>query len=185
MSTSTRGRLLLAGPSLEDPNFRRTVVFMIEHDPDGALGLVLNRPSPFEVAEALPGWEDLSVTPTAVFVGGPVEQGAVIGLGRLLAEDPPVGVTPVHGPVGVLDLDADPQLLVGDLGGVRLFTGYAGWGPGQLEGELALGGWLVLDAEPGDVFTDRPDDLWRRVLARQPDPALARLAHYPDDPTVN
>jgi putative transcriptional regulator len=85
----------------------------------------------------------------------------------------------------VLDLEADPMRLLGDVEGVRLFTGYAGWGPGQLEGEIALGGWLVLDAEPGDVTTTDPDDLWRAVLRRQADHDLVLLSRYPDDPSVN
>jgi putative transcriptional regulator len=180
----TGGRLLLAGPGLEDPNFRRTVVFMIEHNEDGALGLVLNRPSPIDLEEAIPQWADLAAAPRAVFVGGPVEQGAVLGLG-VVGDEVPDGVTPVHAGIGVLDLEADPMHLLGDVEGIRLFTGYAGWGPGQLEGEIALGGWLIVDAEPGDVTTTEPDDLWRAVLRRQADPDLALLAMYPDDPSVN
>ena len=175
-SAPTRGRLLVAGPPLEDPNFRRTVVFMIEHNEDGALGVVLNRPSPIDLADAVPQW---------AFIGGPVEQGAVLGLGRLVAEEPPEGLTPVHAGIGVLDLEADPVRLVGDVGGVRLFTGYSGWGPGQLEDELAMGGWFVVDAEPDDVTTTEPDDLWRAVLRRQPDDDLARLALFPDDLSAN
>jgi len=180
----TGGRLLLAGPSLEDPNFRRTVVFMIEHNDDGALGLVLNRPSPIDLEEAIPQWADLAAAPRTVFVGGPVEQGAVLGLG-VVADEVPDGVTPVNAGIGVLDLEADPLRLLGEVTGVRLFTGYAGWGPGQLDGELAMGGWLVVDAEPGDVTTTEPDDLWRAVLRRQPDPDLKLLAMLPDDLSVN
>lgn len=184
-SAPTRGRLLVAGPPLEDPNFRRTVVFMIEHNEEGALGVVLNRPSPIDLADAVPQWAELAAKPPAVFIGGPVEQGAVLGLGRLVAEDPPEGLTPVHAGIGVLDLEADPVRLVGDVGGVRLFTGYSGWGPGQLEDELAMGGWFVVDAEPDDVTTTEPDDLWRAVLRRQPDDDLARLALFPNDLSAN
>lgn len=184
-STPTRGRLLVAGPPLDDPNFRRTVVFMIEHTDEGALGVVLNRPSPIDLVDAIPQWLTLAADPPAVFIGGPVEQGAVLGLGRQAGTDAPDALTPIESGIGVLDLEADPDVLVGDLAGVRLFTGYAGWGPGQLEGELALGGWFVVDAEPGDVTTDDPDRLWRTVLARQPDPDLALLSRYPDDPSVN
>lgn len=184
-STPTRGRLLVAGPPLEDPNFRRTVVFMIEHNDDGALGVVLNRPSPIDIADALPQWVGLAAAPPAVFIGGPVEQGAVLGLGRLVDDAAPEGLTPVHAGIGVLDLEADPARLQGDVGGVRLFTGYAGWGPGQLEAELAMGGWFVVDAEPSDVTTTAPDDLWRAVLRRQPDEDLALLALFPDDLSAN
>jgi putative transcriptional regulator len=182
---ATGGRLLLAGPNLEDPNFRRTVVFMIEHNDDGALGLVLNRPSPIDLTEVVPQWADLAADPPSVFVGGPVEQNAVLGLGRVVADEPPEGVTPVHAGIGVLDLEADPLLLLGDVAGVRLFSGYAGWGPGQLDGELAMGGWIVVDADPGDVTTTDPDDLWRAVLRRQPDEELARLSLFPDDISTN
>lgn len=184
-STPTRGRLLVAGPPLEDPNFRRTVVFMIEHNDDGALGVVLNRPSPIDIADALPQWVGLAAAPPAVFIGGPVEQGAVLGLGRLVDDAAPEGLTPVHAGIGVLDLEADPARLLGDVGGVRLFTGYAGWGPGQLEAELAMGGWFVVDAEPSDVTTTAPDDLWRAVLRRQPNEDLALLALFPDDLSAN
>ena len=184
-STQTRGRLLVAGPPLEDPNFRRTVVFMIEHNEEGALGVVLNRPSPIDLADTLPQWVGLAAAPPAVFIGGPVEQGSVLGLGRLVEDAAAEGLTPVRAGIGVLDLETDPVRLLGDVVGVRLFTGYAGWGAGQLEGELALGGWFVVDAEPTDITTTVPDDLWRTVLARQPDPDLALLARYPDDPSVN
>ena len=181
----TRGRLLVAGPMLEDPNFRRTVVFMVEHNEEGALGLVLNRPSPLDVADTLPAWLDLAASPANLFVGGPVEQGSVLGLGRTTGDDAAATTTPVHAGVAVLDLEADPTVLVGDVAGVRLFTGYAGWGPGQLEGEMAVGGWIVVDAEPEDVVTDDPAGLWRAVLRRQPDEDLALLALYPDDVSVN
>jgi putative transcriptional regulator len=175
----------VAGPPLEDPNFRRTVVFMIEHTDDGALGVVLNRPSPIDLTEALPDWADLAADPASVFIGGPVEQGAVLGLGRVVADAQPEALTPVHAGIGVLDLEADPLSLLGDVGGVRLFTGYAGWGPGQLEGELTMGGWIVVDAEPDDITTTDPDDLWRAVLRRQPDDDLALLALFPDDLSAN
>ncbi len=183
--TPTRGRLLVAGPPLEDPNFRRTVVFMIEHNEEGALGVVLNRPSPIDLADALPQWADLAAAPSAVFIGGPVEQGSVLGLGRMVHDAAPEGLTPVHAGIGVLDLEADPVGLLGDVGGVRLFTGYAGWGPNQLEGELAMGGWFVVEAEAEDITTTAPDDLWRAVLRRQPDADLARLALFPDDLSAN
>jgi putative transcriptional regulator len=182
---STRSRLLIAGPTLEDPNFRRTIVFMIEHSEDGALGVVLNRPSPIDLADALPEWEPLAADPPTVFVGGPVEQGSVIGLGRRASDEAPTGFTAVLDDVGVLDLNADPMSLLGEVESVRLFTGYAGWGPGQLEGELSIGGWFVVDALPGDPFTARPDDLWREVLRRQPIEDVAKYALFPDDPSMN
>jgi putative transcriptional regulator len=137
---------------------------MVEHNEEGALGLVLNRPSTIDLAEALPGWADLAAAPPAVFVGGPVQQDAVLGLGHVVTDETPDGTTPIHAGIAMLDLEADPMHLLGDVAGVRLFSGYAGWGPGQLEGELALGGWIVVDAEPGDITTTEPDALWRAVL---------------------
>jgi putative transcriptional regulator len=184
-AATTKGQLLIAGPMLEDPNFRRTIVLMIEHTDEGALGVVLNRPSPIDVAEALPDWADLTADPAVVFLGGPVEQGSVIGLGRQVGEDAPTGFTPVLGPVGVIDLNASPVNLLGDVDAIRLFTGYAGWGEGQLEGELEIGGWFVVDADPADAFTSEPDDLWRRVLARQPTQDVAKYANFPDDLSFN
>lgn len=184
--STTRSRLLVAGPMLEDPNFRRTIVYMIEHNDDGALGVVLNRPSPIELAEALPAWASLAAEPRQVFVGGPVEQGSVLGLGRLRPDDEaPSGFTPVADGIGVLDLNADPLTLLGEVAAVRLFTGYAGWGPGQLDGELAVGGWFVVDAAGDDPFTDEPDALWRDVLRRQPTRDVSMYADFPDDLSAN
>lgn len=171
--TSTAGRLLVAAPALEDPNFRRTVVYMLAHDPDGALGLVLNRPGKLPAAAALPHWASRAAEPALLFQGGPVEPGGVIGLGRR-----------VDGSAVALDLAEEPETVGPDAGIVRLFAGYAGWGPGQLDGELSLGGWLVVDATPEDAFTAEPADLWRAVLRRQPG-STGWLADYPDDPSLN
>src|SRR5437763_9480804 len=144
----TKGRLLVATPLLTDPNFERTVVLMLEDNEEGALGLVLNRPSPLDISEPLPDWADLSATPAVVFVGGPVSRSSVIALarcndGRDLAEE---AWTSVLGPIGVLDLTADAALLHAAVGDVRVFAGYAGWGEEQLQAELAEGAWFVVDA---------------------------------------
>ena len=171
---SLRGRLLLAGPGLIDPNFFRAVVLVLEHNEEGALGVILNRPSDLAVSEALPTWSQTVSEPDVVFVGGPVSPGTAIAIGR------GPEVEPVVGGFGMVDLDHEPDAFHE----VRLFSGYAGWGPGQLEGELFEDAWIVLAPEPDDVATTDADDLWSAVLARQPHP-LSILALYPDEPAFN
>ncbi|HET6914569.1 MAG TPA: YqgE/AlgH family protein [Acidimicrobiales bacterium] len=183
------GRLLVANPLLPDPNFDRTVVFLIAYnDDDGAVGLVLNRPSETMVAAPLPRWQHMAASPPVIFVGGPVQHDAVICLARPFghpaAAEPPGEWKAVTSDVGTLDLDMDPDGLHSSLSQVRLFAGYAGWAPGQLEGEIAAGAWWVVDAQPDDAFCDDPDRLWKAVLRRQRGP-LALVASYPDDPAWN
>jgi putative transcriptional regulator len=180
----TKGRLLVATPMLNDPNFERTVVLMLEDNEDGALGLVLNRPSPLEVGEPLPDWAELSADPPVVFVGGPVARSSVIALARRQGDVSEDAFTSVLGPVGVLDLTADATLLHTMVDDVRVFAGYAGWDADQLVAEIAEGAWYVVDALPTDALTDEPEVLWRDVLRRQPEP-LRRVALYPPDPSVN
>lgn len=184
MAAALKGRLLVATPMLDDPNFDRSVVWVLEHGEEGALGVVLNRPSDLPLAEPLPEWSDLAGALPVVFVGGPVSAGSVIGLARVAGDLPPGVWEPVVDSIGVIDLTADPVLLASAVTSLRCFAGYAGWGPEQLESELVEGAWLVVDADPGDPFSEDPRRLWRTVLARQPNP-LARLAHVPDDPSLN
>ena len=164
-AVSLRGRLLVATPALADPNFEHTVIYMLDHSDEGAVGIVLNRPSDVEVADALPKWEPLTSRPRLMYVGGPVQPEAVVGLG--FAEENAEHLQTVADGVGVVDLRVDPLSLIGDLDAFRLFVGYAGWGEGQLEDELSEGGWFVVDARPDDVFAEHPDDLWVSVLTRQ------------------
>jgi len=182
----TKGRLLVATPPLEDANFDRTVVFMLEHHDEGAIGVVINRPSIEALDEPLDRWIDLQSAPSSVFLGGPVEEEALIALARTSQplDDEGEYLNPIVGTIASADLTADPALVAGEVQGVRVFRGYAGWGPGQLEGEIDAGAWLVLDSEPGDVFSDEPDELWRTVLRRQPG-RLAWLADAPDDLSAN
>lgn len=184
VSVSHAGRLLVATPAIGDPNFERTVILLLDHDDDGALGLILNRPSELDASEVLPGWSDLAAQPGVVFSGGPVEQEGLIGLGRRSAPDPAAPFQITVGAVGVLDLNAEPIDVVGAVEGIRLFAGYAGWGAGQLESELLAQGWWLVDAEATDPLTDHPEDLWAEVLRRQPDP-LSRWGLYPVDPALN
>jgi putative transcriptional regulator len=181
---SLQGRLLVATPDLRDPNFDRTVVLLLEHGPDGALGVVLNRPGETEVQEVLPGWSDTTPEPAVVFSGGPVQPTAVIALGRVREGVEPTVATPLADDLATVDLEADPALAAGELGALRIFAGYSGWSPGQLEGELAAGGWFVLEPEAQDPFTAAPDQLWRVVLARQRGP-IALFARCPPDPSLN
>ena len=179
------GRLLVATPALEDPNFERAVVLILDHDEDGALGVVLNRISDLAVDEALSGWVDLVAAPPVVFGGGPVEPTAIVALGRATANVPAeTGLSPRLDRIRLVDLGDDPVLAAADLERVRVFAGYAGWGPGQLETEVDVGAWFTVDADPADVFTSDPDRLWHRVLRRQPD-ELALFSTFPADPSQN
>lgn len=183
---SLAGKLLVATPSLEDPNFHRTVVFMIAHETSaGALGVVLNRPSELSVAEALPEWAPLVSAPDVVFAGGPVVPEGVICVGRAdgaVADEE--GWEPVDEEFGVVDLSSGPERLVTALAGVRVFAGHSGWGAHQLEAELAAGGWFVVEARPDDVLSPAPEDLWRVVLERQP-PKIAIYAKAPPHLSLN
>ncbi len=188
MPRSLKGRLLVASPVLTDPNFDRTVVLVLEHNDEGAIGVVLNRPSDTMLVETLPGWHSVAAAPGVVFVGGPVAPTAAIGLG-VAASAPDSdgegdGWTRVLGPLGTVDLGRDPDELQPVVREVRVFAGYAGWAAGQLEGELQVGGWFVVDADVGDALASNPGSLWRAVLKRQRG-TLSWLANYPDDISTN
>jgi len=186
--SSLTGRLLVATPALADPNFDRAVVLLLDHDEEGSLGVVLNRPTPVGVGDILEGWAELTSEPGVVFQGGPVSLDSALGVavvpGGANGEGTPLGWRRVHGAIGLVDLEAPPELLAPVLGSLRIFAGYAGWGPGQLEDELAEGAWYVVESEPGDVSSPVPERLWREVLRRQRS-ELAMVATYPDDPSLN
>ncbi len=176
------GRLLVALPALDDPNFARAVVFVIDHDEEGALGVVLNRASDVPVADAVDAFDALVPAPDVLFGGGPVEPDALVAIGRS-RRPAPGDMTIVEG-LQLVDLDEDPRTLGDEIEAVRVFAGYAGWSPGQLEQELWQGAWVAVDAQPGDVFTATPATLWRDVLARQRG-SLRLLATYPEDVARN
>ena len=188
------GRLLVATPALGDSNFERSVVLVLDHDEDGALGVVINRPTPLDVSEVLPVWQPLATEPGVLFQGGPVALDSALGLALVPGdgEEEPLGWRRVVGRVGLVDLDAPPEVLAAEVSRLRIFAGYAGWGAGQLEDELAEGAWYVVDArfgslaadDPGDPFTREPEDLWRAVLRRQGGD-LAMVSTYIDDPSLN
>ncbi len=183
---SLAGRLLVAAPSLRDPNFDRTVVLVLEHADEGALGLVLNRPSDTDLADALPHWALVAAEPSVVFVGGPVAPTAAVALGTATPEesDDVEGWRPLFAGIGSIDLEHDPDELPVPVRDVRVFAGYAGWAPGQLEAEVGAGAWYVVDALPDDTRFSRPDDLWSAVLRRQGG-SLALVANFPPDPSSN
>jgi putative transcriptional regulator len=184
------GRLLVATPLLDDPNFRRGVVLVVEHDPaEGTLGVVLNRPTEVPVDRVLPPWATLVTGPSVVFQGGPVALDSALALARVPGSDDPLGWraldgVPAASRLGLVDLDAPPEVLAAEVTELRVFAGYAGWGAGQLRSEIDEGAWFVLPGEPHDVFIDDPEQLWRKVLRRQGG-ELAIVATFPDDPSLN
>ena len=178
---SLKGYLLVAGPRLLDPNFRRTVVLVGEHSEEGALGVVLNRASESTVVESVPELASLVDGDDPVHVGGPVQPSAIVVLADFA--DPERAGVLVLDSVGFLPAEVDPDEL-GELRRARVFAGYAGWGPGQLDGELEEGSWIVEAALTDDVFTPDPDALWSDVLRRKGGP-FRILALMPPDPSLN
>ncbi|MEE2035073.1 YqgE/AlgH family protein [Rhodococcus chondri] len=175
------GSLLVSSAELSEPTFRRTVVYVVEHNEAGSFGVVLNRISDTAVDAVLPQWADLAVEPGALFVGGPVHRSSALCLGLLRVganiDDVP-GFRRVDGRVVLVDLDSDPDMIAGYVHGVRIFAGYAGWSAGQLDGELRNDDWMLISALPQDIVAPPHIDLWARVLRRQPLP-LALLATHP------
>ena len=175
MNESHAGKLLLATPHLVDPNFYRTVVLLIQHDEEGCIGVVLNRETNEPVGDHLPAWEKVAGS-AMVRYGGPVEPEVAIGL-ALTSEGMATGVPGLS----MVDFEAPPP---DDLSSqVRIYSGYSGWGEGQLEAEIATGSWYIVQASPDDPF-EEPDEQWKRVLKRQPG-FLSLVSSYPDDIRLN
>ena len=179
--SSLAAHLLISSAGLHDPNFRHTVVVIGVHGEEGAVGVILNRPTDLRVAEAVPALAGLTEPGAMLFEGGPVQPNQPVVLAEL---DAAVRADiPVVGNIGFLtgEIDATyrPSILRG-----RVFAGYSGWGPGQLEAELAEDAWIVDPALPEDVFTDRPESLWRRVLERKGG-EYRRVSMVPKDPRMN
>lgn len=179
------GRLLVATPALDD-FFDRSVVLILNHSDEGTQGVILNKPLDAGVDAVLPQWHDHVCPPATLFQGGPVGMDTALGLARLDGEDGDtvVGVDLIGSGVGLLDLDAPAEIIAGQCQAVRVFVGYAGWTPGQLSDEIDAGAWQVVDAEPGDAFTDVADSLWHDVVVRQRD-SVAWLSTYTDTPEAN
>ncbi|MTD15306.1 YqgE/AlgH family protein [Nakamurella sp. YIM 132087] len=177
------GMLLVASPTLTDPHFRRTVVYLIAHNDEGSAGLVLNRRTETAVHNVLPTWTAKVSRPQALYAGGPVQTSGAMCLGvSKVGVDPSDvdGVVRVHGSVVLVDLDSDPEATGGALSGVRIFAGHAGWGEGQLDEEIAEGAWFVVPGRPADIVAGPRSDLWFEVLRRQGLP-MAWHAYRPTD----
>jgi putative transcriptional regulator len=185
MAELRAGMLLVATPALLDPNFADTVVLLLDVDENGALGVVLNRPTAVPVAEVLADWRDVVAEPEVLFHGGPVSTEGALAVALLRAlDDVPVGFRQVEGNLGLVDLDTPVELVDGSLEGLRIFAGYAGWGAEQLVDEIEEGSWYVVPGEAPDVFRQDPTELWRDVLRRQPG-ELAWHSTRPVDPDLN
>ncbi|MFV0494863.1 YqgE/AlgH family protein [Mycobacterium sp.] len=179
-----RGQLLVATSAIDSGPFRRAVVFMLDHDADGALGVIVNRPLESDVEDVLPGWESWVNTPGCLFEGGPVAMDSALAVGVVPdAVTRPVGWRPLTGRIGLVDLDG-PMPQRGQFVGLRVFAGYAGWAGGQLEAEIAEGSWLVIEADDADLMSAVPDRLWGQVLRRQSG-ETRYWATLPDDPGLN
>jgi putative transcriptional regulator len=187
-TTLRAGTLLVATPRLNDPNFERTVVLVLDHDESGTLGVVLNRPSHVAVGEILHDWEDLAAEPGVLFHGGPVATDSALAVASIPpGVDPssePVGFRRLFDDTGIVDLDTPTELLDAAIARLRIFAGYAGWGDGQLVAEIDEGSWYVVPLEAGDIFGSDAEGLWSRVLRRQPG-ELAWVSTRPADPTLN
>jgi putative transcriptional regulator len=181
MAATFGGKLLVAHPQLQDPNFYRTVLLLFEHTEDGAFGTVLNRPTEESAADHLPDWAALMADPPVVFIGGPVRNEVAVGVAEW-EDEANAGEEGLFSGVGFIDLTDPPDPLLAPAR-VRVFSGYAGWDAGQLEVELAIDSWFILDPIVDDVFGD-PEDLWSQVLRRQPGP-VSLYAQYPHDLTTN
>lgn len=181
------GTMLLANTDLMEPTFRRSVIYVVEHNDGGTLGVVLNRTSETAVYNVLPQWAKLATKPKTMFIGGPVKRDAALCLAALrVGVDPndAPGLRHVQGRIAMVDLDAEPDSIAPMVEGVRIFAGYSGWTIGQLEGEIERDDWIVLSAMPADVLVEPRVDLWSRVLRRQPMP-LSLLATHPIDLSRN
>jgi len=178
---SLRGKLLVAGPALVDPNFHRSVVLICEHSEEGALGLVLNRPTPLEVAEAVPDLGEQLDGDAQLWIGGPVQPESIVLLAEFEDTD---GALLVEGDIGLVTDGTALDGLAERTRRIRPFLGYAGWGPGQLEGELERDDWIVSPLGVADAFTDTPHALWSGVLERMGG-RYALVARMPIDPSLN
>jgi putative transcriptional regulator len=185
MAEIRAGMLLVASPELLDPNFADSVVLLLDADENGAMGVVINRPSPVPVISVLADWGDIVAEPEVLFRGGPVSPEGALAV-ALLREPRavPPGLRPVTDRLAIVDLEGAADDIDSAVDGVRIFAGYAGWGAGQLEGEIETGDWYVVPSLPPDAFQADPSDLWREVMRRQPG-ELAWHVNRPAEPELN
>ena len=179
---SLRAHLLIASPALLDPNFERTVVLIAEHNDDGAMGLILNRRSETPVSDAVPDLAEIVDGDEMMLVGGPVQSQSVIVVAEF--DDPEEAAALIFDDVGLAAAVDDVDALPGHTRRARVFAGYAGWGPGQLEAELEREDWITEPAQRDDLFVTDSNALWGSVLERKGGP-YALLARMPADPSVN
>lgn len=185
MESPKPGSLLLATVAISDGIFDQSAVLLLDADESGALGVVLNKVSDLDLDDVLPGWAPLCSSPRDLFEGGPVSRNGAVCLASPKSPDlEPPGWRRLFGDVGLLHLDTPVELVSDAFNDLRIFAGYAGWSPGQLEGELLHGSWYVSQAHHSDVFDPHPATLWRRALHRQIGDA-AIYATWPSDPQLN
>jgi putative transcriptional regulator len=179
---SLKGKLVIAAPALIDPNFARTVVLVVDHDEEGAMGIVLNRVADAELAEAVPDLADVPEVDEQLFVGGPVQETSVLLLGEFsdVAKASPL----VTGSIGMIGAETEIDELGDTVSRARAFAGYAGWGAGQLEAELEEEAWITADPLPEDLLTDAPEGLWSATLDRKGGWHRV-IARMPADPSLN
>ncbi|GIW55934.1 MAG: UPF0301 protein [Nitrospiraceae bacterium] len=185
MAPLGKGVFLVASPALRDPNFRQTVVLLCEHGPEGALGVVVNRPTAMHIAEALPQVPVLEGQKHVLFAGGPVQTNQIMLLYRL--DQVPENAHHIFDGVCLGgDLSVLERILTSsrDNEAFRAYLGYAGWGPGQLEREMETGSWITLPADPAIVFEKDPARIWPDILASLGEP-FRRYADMPPDPSLN
>lgn len=178
-----RGQLLVATPIIDAGVFRRSVIYVLDHDDSGALGVVVNHPLTSDVADILPDWVPSVNAPASVFEGGPVATDSALAVGVVRDANQTTGWQQVIGRIGLVDLEG-PAPEPGTFIGIRVFAGYAGWSPGQLEEEISEGSWVVVDAEDEDLLSASPDRLWHKVLRRQ-ESDIRFMSTYPSDPEMN
>lgn len=169
---STAGQLLIATPAIGDGTFDQSVIYMLHHDPVGALGVIINQPSEIVIDELLPRWSDLANEPSVIFIGGPVEPNGFIGVGRSIPDIAPGDLDETAATVPgtdlvTVDLDADPALTSAYIDRLRIFRGYSGWAPHQLDTEISSGAWFTVPAVDNDMWTADPDEIYESVLLRQ------------------
>lgn len=181
--TTLTGHLLVAGPRLVDPNFARTVVLVAAHDDDGAIGVILNRPTEIDVSDHVPGWDSILVDPQVVFIGGPVQPEVAVALAGSSAP-PEEGWRPISPHLGLFDLGVPPASIIDSIDRVRVFSGYSGWAPGQLEQEVAGNDWLIVPPGSDEPFSADPGEMWADVLRSQ-GPPISMYASYPPDLRLN
>jgi putative transcriptional regulator len=166
---------------MDDPNFAHAVVLVLLHTIDGAFGLILNDESSshgIDITDLVgPAWSALVAPPESIFIGGPCETSSVIALGLTRSEDADLDAESTT--ISVVDLSQNAP--DESIERVRLFAGYAGWAPMQLDAELERSGWFVADSVPADTFSPAPLDLWETVLKRNGEP----YARFPTDPRLN